>query len=107
MRGGAATERRSGPAVRIRISAHAHHRPGPRPVPDESGEQARGVAIAGRIVAWRPKGKVVFGHLEDADGRIQIYLRGDDLGDAFAVVKLLDLDDYVGVRGQLMKTKSG
>ncbi len=74
---------------------------------DESGEQGPEVAIAGRIQAWRPKGKVVFGHLEDAAGRIQIYLRGDDLGDAFAVVKLLDLDDYVGIRGQLMKTKSG
>ena len=38
------------------------------------------VAVAGRIAAWRPKGKVMFGHIEDSSGRIQVYLRKDDLG---------------------------
>jgi lysyl-tRNA synthetase class 2 len=74
---------------------------------EQHGDHGPEVAIAGRIQAWRPKGKVVFGHLEDASGRIQVYLRGDDLGPTFELVKLLDLDDHVGVRGQLMKTKSG
>lgn len=74
---------------------------------DEHGEQGPAVAVAGRIQAWRPKGKVVFGHLEDLTGRIQVYLKADDLGGAFEVVKLLDLDDHVGVRGHLMKTRSG
>lgn len=74
---------------------------------DEQGEQGPAVAVAGRVQAWRPKGKVVFGHIEDLSGRIQVYLRGDDLGAAFEVVKLLDLDDHIGVRGHLMRTKSG
>ena len=38
---------------------------------DEMGEAGPAVAIAGRIQAWRPKGKVCFGHVEDAAGRLQ------------------------------------
>ena len=65
------------------------------------------VCIAGRIESWRPKGKVVFGHIEDPTGRIQIYLRQDDLGDRYEAVNLLDLDDHVGVTGRLFRTKAG
>ena len=75
---------------------------------DAMGDEGPEVAVAGRVVAWRPKGKVVFGHLEDAAGRIQVYLRRDDLGDAaWALIELLDLDDHVGVRGRLMRTRAG
>ncbi|HXI21039.1 MAG TPA: lysine--tRNA ligase [Gemmatimonadales bacterium] len=74
---------------------------------DADGDQGPEVALAGRIQAWRPKGKVVFAHLEDASGRLQLYLRGDELGPAFELVKRLDLDDHVGVRGHLMRTRSG
>jgi len=74
---------------------------------DAHGDQGPAVAVAGRVQAWRPKGKVIFGHVEDASGRIQVYLRGDELGPAFELVKLLDLDDHIGVRGHLMKTRSG
>ncbi len=74
---------------------------------DEMGEQGVEVAVAGRIQAWRPKGKVVFGHLEDASGRIQVYLRADDLAGLWEMIKLLDLDDYIGLQGRLMRTKSG
>lgn len=74
---------------------------------DAHGDQGPAVAIAGRVQAWRPKGKVIFGHVEDLSGRIQVYLRGDDLGPGFETVKLLDLDDHIGVRGHLMKTRSG
>jgi lysyl-tRNA synthetase, class II len=74
---------------------------------DEMGENGPEVSIAGRIESWRPKGKVVFGHLEDPSGRIQVYLRRDDLGDKFALVDLLDLDDHVGIRGKLFRTKAG
>ncbi|MBP9200369.1 MAG: lysine--tRNA ligase [Gemmatimonadales bacterium] len=75
---------------------------------DAMGEDGPDVTIAGRIQAWRPKGKVVFGHVEDESGRLQVYLRGDELGpDTWAMVQLLDLDDHVGVRGRLMKTRSG
>lgn len=74
---------------------------------EEMGDQGTEVAIAGRIQAWRPKGKVVFGHLEDGSGRIQVYLRADDLADTWEMIDLLDLDDFVGVRGRLMRTRSG
>lgn len=74
---------------------------------DAMGEEGPEVAVAGRIVSWRSQGKTAFGHLEDATGRIQGYFRQDALGDAFALVKLLDLGDHVGIRGKLMKTKTG
>ncbi len=74
---------------------------------DEHGEHGPEVHIAGRIESWRPKGKVVFGHLEDESGRIQVYLRSDALGPAWALAQLLDLDDHIGVRGTLMRTRAG
>lgn len=75
---------------------------------DEMGDQGPTVKVAGRIVAWRPKGKVVFGHLEDESGRIQVYFRRDDLEETpWRLVELLDLDDHIGVAGRLMRTRAG
>ncbi len=66
------------------------------------------VRVAGRIVAFRGHGKTTFAHLEDATGRIQLYFRRDDLGEAlYEVVQLLDLGDIVGVAGGLFRTKTG
>jgi lysyl-tRNA synthetase class 2 len=74
---------------------------------DDMSENGPEVSIAGRIESWRPKGKVVFGHIEDPAGRIQVYLRQDDLGEAYEMVSLLDLDDHIGIRGRLFRTKAG
>ena len=74
---------------------------------DGMGENGPSVTIAGRIVSWRPKGKVVFGHLEDQSGRIQVYFRQDELDESYEMVKLLDLDDHVGVTGTVFRTKAG
>jgi len=74
---------------------------------DGGAEPGPEVRIAGRIESWRPKGKVVFGHLEDVSGRIQFYLRADELGEQWPLISLLDLDDHVGVTGHLMRTKAG
>ena len=74
---------------------------------DAMGEAGPMVAVAGRLAALRGQGKTMFGHLEDASGRIQIYLRQDALGDAWESARLLDLDDYVGVTGTLFRTKTG
>ncbi len=74
---------------------------------DSMGDDGPEVAVAGRIVAWRPKGKVVFGHLEDGEGRIQIYLREDGMGAGWELLRYLDLDDHVGARGRVMRTRSG
>jgi lysyl-tRNA synthetase class 2 len=48
---------------------------------DEMGEQGPAVAVAGRVVSLRPQGKTTFLHLEDASGRVQVYLRRDQLGE--------------------------
>lgn len=74
----------------------------------EGAEQGSVVRIAGRLVAWRPHGKTVFGHLADQWSRIQLYFRRDDLGDdVFRLVDLLDLGDVVGVSGPLFRTRTG
>jgi lysyl-tRNA synthetase, class II len=67
------------------------------------------VAVAGRLVGGRRlMGKAGFVHLQDGDGRIQLYCRLDALGpEGFALFKDLDVGDFVGARGTLMKTKMG
>ncbi|MGV3709992.1 MAG: lysine--tRNA ligase [Gemmatimonas sp.] len=74
------------------------------------GDEAEGptVSVAGRIVSWRGQGKTAFAHVADMVGRIQLYLRKDEIGDeAFALLADLDLGDYVGATGVLMRTKTG
>ncbi len=74
----------------------------------EGVEQGPVVQVAGRIVAWRPHGKTVFAHLADSDGRIQLYFRRDELGDAvFAQLELYDIGDVIGVSGPLFHTRTG
>ncbi|GAB4489145.1 MAG: lysine--tRNA ligase [Thermodesulfovibrionales bacterium] len=63
-------------------------------------------SLAGRIVAMRDFGKACFAHLQDASGRIQIYLKKDILGERHSIVKKLDIGDIVGVRGRLFRTKT-
>jgi lysyl-tRNA synthetase class 2 len=66
------------------------------------------VSVAGRLVSWRSQGKTAFAHLADMDGRIQLYLRRDALGDAaFEALADLDLGDWVGATGTLMRTRTG
>jgi lysyl-tRNA synthetase, class II len=74
---------------------------------DSMGENGPEVRVAGRISAWRSQGKTAFAHLEDVSGKIQVYFRRDGLGDRYELVKLLDLDDHVGVQGRLFRTKMG
>ncbi|HEV8149319.1 MAG TPA: lysine--tRNA ligase [Gemmatimonadales bacterium] len=74
---------------------------------DAMGEHGPLVALAGRLAALRVQGKTMFAHLEDASGRIQLYLRQDALGEGWETAKLLDLDDFVGVTGTLFRTKTG
>jgi lysyl-tRNA synthetase class 2 len=64
-------------------------------------------SVAGRIVSYRSQGKTAFAHVEDVSGRLQLYFRQDALGPGFELVKLLDLDDHVGARGRLFRTRTG
>jgi lysyl-tRNA synthetase, class II len=72
------------------------------------------VSLAGRVMATREAGKALFMNIQDSHGRIQLYLRREDLahGEDFTffdtvVKKLLDLGDYIGVKGYAFKTKTG
>ena len=72
------------------------------------GAEGPTVAVAGRLVALRGHGKTTFAHLADRSGRLQLYLKRDELGeDGYALVGLLDLGDHVGVRGPLFRTRTG
>ncbi len=63
-------------------------------------------SIAGRIVAMRDFGKASFAHIQDATGRVQIYLKKDVLGEKHALMKKLDIGDIIGVSGRLFRTKT-
>ncbi|AKP45487.1 MULTISPECIES: lysine--tRNA ligase [Bacillus] len=66
------------------------------------------VAVAGRIMTKRGKGKAGFAHIQDLTGQIQIYVRKDNVGDSeYDLFKTADLGDIVGVTGTVFKTKVG
>jgi lysyl-tRNA synthetase, class II len=65
------------------------------------------VAVAGRIVLRRIMGKASFFHIQDVSGRIQVYIRANDLPEQYEQFKHWDLGDIVGVNGELFKTNTG
>ncbi len=73
----------------------------------EGGEELT-VRVAGRIVARRIMGKASFAHLLDGDGKIQLYISRDDLGDEdYAAFKKWDVGDIIGVEGTVFRTRTG
>jgi lysyl-tRNA synthetase, class II len=65
------------------------------------------VTAAGRVIAFRSFGKAAFAHVQDASGRIQIYMKRDMLGEEqFKLLNLLDIGDYIGVEGFLFRTRT-
>ena len=66
------------------------------------------VSVAGRMMSFRDIGKASFLDLQDRDGRVQVYLNAEGLGDAaYADVKTWDVGDIVGVEGYVFKTRRG
>lgn len=66
------------------------------------------VTLAGRLTSMRGKGKVTFADLRDETGRIQLFVKFDELGEAaYDQFKNLDLGDILGVRGFVFRTKTG
>ena len=66
------------------------------------------VSVAGRLMSKRGMGKAVFCDLQDVQGRIQLYVRIDELGEEpFARFKKVDIGDIVGVEGEAFRTKRG
>lgn len=81
---------------------------------DETKDRFESVCLAGRIMSVRDMGKASFASLQDSQGRIQLYVRKDDLakdGDTtlYDAVwkKLLDIGDVIGVKGFVFRTKTG
>ncbi|MBQ8897252.1 MAG: lysine--tRNA ligase [Clostridia bacterium] len=66
------------------------------------------VTIAGRIMAYRGKGKVAFVDIMDQSGRIQLYVRSEEIGaEYYADFKKLDIGDIIGVTGFVFRTRMG
>ncbi|MEE0945757.1 MAG: lysine--tRNA ligase [Acutalibacteraceae bacterium] len=64
--------------------------------------------VSGRIMSRRIMGKASFFHIQDTTGKIQCYIRRDDVGeDAYAAFKKMDIGDIVGVEGFSFVTKTG
>jgi lysyl-tRNA synthetase class 2 len=88
------------------------HRAGPLharfdPAGDEELTGAGVVSLAGRIMALRHHGRSCFANLLDGSGTIQLYGRADVLGEAYAGFRDLDVGDFVGVTGELFRTRTG
>ncbi|HWO57439.1 MAG TPA: lysine--tRNA ligase [bacterium] len=69
--------------------------------------EGRMVRAAGRIVSWRAHGKSTFFHILDGTAQIQCYAKADVLGDLYARLDWLDLGDFIGVEGEVFKTRTG
>ena len=66
------------------------------------------VIVAGRIMAIRKMGKASFMQMMDSSGRIQIFIRKDDIGEKnYSNFKLLDIGDFIGIKGKVFTTKTG
>jgi lysyl-tRNA synthetase class 2 len=65
------------------------------------------VSVAGRVMRIRSHGKSTFFDIRDASDSIQIYLSKDTLANDYNLVGLLDIGDFIGVKGKLMKTRTG
>jgi lysyl-tRNA synthetase class 2 len=81
---------------------------------DDDKEALADVCLAGRIMSIRDMGKASFAELQDSHGRIQIYVRKDDLakGEDSSMYdtvwkKLLDIGDFIGIKGFAFRTKMG
>lgn len=71
-------------------------------------KEGKKVVLAGRLVATRSHGKVMFADIQDQTGRIQIFIKIQDVTvNGYPIVNALDIGDIIGVRGELFVTKMG
>ena len=74
---------------------------------DYEGFEGKTVKVAGRLMSKRGQGKVMFCDLQDCSGRIQLFVKIDELGEEeYARFKKYDIGDIVGVEGEVFKTKT-
>ncbi|RYM04872.1 lysine--tRNA ligase [Sporolactobacillus sp. THM7-7] len=75
---------------------------------EELEEKNSPVVMAGRLMAKRRKGKAGFADIQDFSGKIQLYVRKDNVGDEqYDIFKHIDIGDFVGVEGTVFKTRVG
>src|SRR3989344_1757491 len=65
------------------------------------------VSLAGRIVNLRMMGKASFGNIQDSTGKIQFYIREDQVNQKYKLFKNLDIGDIIGIKGTVFRTKLG
>jgi lysyl-tRNA synthetase, class II len=66
------------------------------------------VVVVGRIMSWRDIGKIIFANLTDESGKIQLYLKKDNIDEGlWSEFKLYDIGDFVEASGKVVKTKTG
>ena len=88
--------------------AHALHTAHGAKTAETLVEEKHTVRIAGRMVLKRVMGKASFATLQDSTGRMQVYVKGEEIGvDVYDDFKHWDLGDIVGAEGQVFKTKTG
>ena len=75
---------------------------------DYEGYEGKVVKVAGRLMSKRGQGKVMFCDLQDSTGRIQLFVKIDEMGEEeYARFKKNDIGDIVGAEGEVFKTKTG
>ena len=73
----------------------------------QTGEKSEQIhSVMGRLMTLRGMGKANFGHIQDQDGQIQVYIREEDIKN-FQTFRLTDIGDIIGVKGKVFKTKKG
>jgi lysyl-tRNA synthetase class 2 len=78
-------------------------------VEDDPEAQELEATLTGRIRSIRPMGKVIFSHIEDGSGRIQLFFRANDIGEEQLAFfnDYFDLGDYIEASGKVFRTRSG
>jgi lysyl-tRNA synthetase class 2 len=76
---------------------------------EATSEKPVAVTLVGRIRSMRPMGKITFAHIEDGSGRVQLFLRANDLGEEQLDLfnRDFDLGDFVQASGEMFRTRSG
>src|ERR1041385_3043179 len=92
------------------INPYGHKFPGIESTHDVLAhfQEGRKVVVAGRLMANRKHGKVYFLDLMDQTGKIQLFVKADNVTpELFALVEDLDIGDIIGIKGELFVTKTG
>jgi lysyl-tRNA synthetase class 2 len=88
------------------ITCQAFHELYAEATRDSLVEVTTSYKVAGRVMAIRNMGKAAFLRLQDRSGDVQIFIQQNKLGEAFDLLKLIDMGDFIGVTGLPMRTKT-